>query len=581
MTSLQAINALLQEGDRAVEQGRHADALRCFRQVLPYAVRNPVVLVRIAQAHFDLEQYAQAAEYFRTAAQARPQEARYWHNLGVTLNHAGQPQDAEQAWRQAVAVAPDYVQPWVELGKKREKEASLWEAERCYRQALDIQPGLRDCLLGLSRVKMNQGYPQEALRWHGRVVATAREDRGEIYSGYLVAAHYHAGIGARGLAILGRAAYRHYPQPVIPKAYLSKNRLTIGYLSPRLGDTPPGHMLLTILPHHDRGRVQTFCYSTHRYVDEVARQLRAAAGYWCDAQNLDDVSLARRIRADGIDVLIDLAGHSPGGRVRMLSLRPAPVQLSWLDYFDTMGLPWYDGIVSDAVSTPREAEPCFAEKVLRLPACRFVFAPPVSRPDPGPLPALRNGYVTFGSFNRMAKINDRVAQVWARILAAVPDAVLVLKNTSLDYSAEHDRHRERLAVSGISPQRLVLRPTSDPAGLWGDYQEIDIALDPFPFNGGITTFDALSMGVPVLALMGDGMVSRQSASILAACGLGAWMAADPDDYVGRAVDWSRRLEEVAVLRRSLPQVVAASPLCDAAGFARAIEEICDTVVRQQ
>jgi predicted O-linked N-acetylglucosamine transferase (SPINDLY family) len=307
-------------------------------------------------------------------------------------------------------------------------------------------------------------------------------------------------------------------------------------------------------------------------------ELASRVDAWRDAAGEDAHGLANRIRDDRIDILVDLAGHAPGGRTDVLALRPARVQLTWLDYFDTMGLSCYDGIVSDGVSTPPGSEVFYAERVLRLPHCRFVFAPAADRPAPGPLPASARGTLAFGSFNRLAKVNRSVIAAWAAILHALPGSRLVLKSTSFDAPDEHAEHRARLAALGLPVDRVTLLPSSNSAGLWRDYQAIDVALDTFPFNGGITTFDALSMGVPVLAVRGDSMVSRQSASLLSAVGLEDWIADDVDGYVRLALRWAERVAELAALRASLPARVRASPLCDAPAFTRALEECYDAAL---
>lgn len=581
--SIQEINALLAEGDRAAEQGHHARALCCFERVLPHAPRSPAVLVRTAQAHFDLGEYAKAAGHFLAAAIARPGEARYWHNLGVALKHAGRAPDAEQAWRRAVAADASYAKAWIELGRKLEKDARLWEAEDCYHRALDLTPGDEGCLVGLSAVKLHQGEPKAALRWLGKAISQAADNRAELFSSYLLTAHYHPRVRTRGLAILGRQAGRYWPvRPTNAAESLSPfprpgtragERLAVGYLSPRLGDTPPGRMLLELLGYHDRDRIESFCYSTWRHEDRVANSLRGSAEHWRDVEGMDCDALVQHIRNDGIAVLVDLAGHSPGGRIEVMCRRAAPVQLAWLDYFDTMGLACYDGTISDVHSSPAGDEAFFVEKILRLPACRFVFAPPEDRIPPGPLPALRRRALTFGSFNRMSKLNDDVLRLWARILDASPGSRLVVKNSSLNAAGEHGRHRKRFAALGIPAARLVLLGTSDAPGLWADYRRIDIALDPFPFNGGITTFDALSMGVPVLTLSGESMVSRQSASMVVAVGMNEWVTEDPEACLRLAGGWNHRLAELAALRERLPGAVAASPLCDRRSFARAIESL--------
>lgn len=343
MTPLEELNALLAQGDRAAEQGRHSEALRCYELAHPRAPRSVAVLARLAQAHFELGNHERASAHFLAAANLRPGEARHWHNAGIALNLSGRLADAEQAWRRAIAADAGYGRSWFELARRLEQDARLWEAEACYLRALGLMPDSAASLLGLAGTKLHQGDPAAALRWTRRALARAADDCAELFSSYLLTAHYHPRMTARRLAALARRAPRYWPVPAASRAPddIRKPpgaRLAVGYLSPRLGDGPPGRMLLALLAGHDRSRVESYCYSTWRHDSAVTARLRAAAERWRDVEALDDEALAQRVRDDRIDVLVDLAGHSPSGRVGVLCRRPAPVQLSWLDYFDSMGL---------------------------------------------------------------------------------------------------------------------------------------------------------------------------------------------------------------------------------------------------
>lgn len=572
--SVEIVNTWLKKGDQASDMGRHKEALNCYRQAEAIVGRSPLILVRIGTSFFDLGMYGEAVEYFRAAANERPDVARYWHSLGVALSRSGKQDEAENAWRRAALSKEASFKSLIEIAKKRENESSLWEAESCFRQALVIEPDSRECMLGLARVKLHQGYPGDALRWIGRLLARQPKDAAEIYSSFLVTAHYHPKINRRGYFTLATRAAFFFNQAETWRFPLktSFKRLRIGYISPRLNDSPTGNMLLALVQHHDISRFEVFVYSTFYRPDKVAGQLKDAVEHWRDASKMDDSALAEQIRADCIDLLVDLAGHCPGGRTRVMCKRVAPVQLSWLDYFDTMGLSCYDGIISDPVSSPPEEDRYYSEQVLRVAPCRFVFRPPTDRPAVTGLSASRER-IAFGCFNRMSKINDTVLSTWARILESIPGAVLILKNSSLNFPEELDSHALRLASFGISPERIKLLPYSNLDDLWSAYGAIDISLDPFPFNGGISTFDSLSMGVPVISLKGEGMVSRQSESILSACGLQQWVAANIDEYVSLAVEWSKRLDELAGIRAGLRNRIEQSPLCNQAGFAHKIEEV--------
>ena len=240
---------------------------------------------------------------------------------------------------------------------------------------------------------------------------------------------------------------------------------------------------------------------------------------------------------------------------------------TWLDYFDTTGLDAVDYLVGDPVSTPLGGPQRFSESVVRIDPCRLCYAPPDYAPAAAAPPCVRNGHVTFGSFNRIPKLAPPVIALWSRILDAVPGSRLVLKNAALVDARTRERLLGLFGEHGVGRERIELRADSPHADMLGEYGDIDIALDPFPYNGGLTTCEALWMGVPVLALMGGSMISRQSASLLAAAGLDDWIASDEDDLIRRAVRWSRDTASLAALRPGMRERLLASPLLDARGFA--------------
>ena len=276
------------------------------------------------------------------------------------------------------------------------------------------------------------------------------------------------------------------------------------------------------------------CYSSRLTGDEVTADIRLHADLWREVATQDDQALAARIRADAIDILVDLDGHTAGNRLGVFALKPAPLQVSWLGYPFSTGLAAMDYALLDRATVPPEAEAWFSETVAVLPGSRFGYVGPES-PAPAPPPMLAKGHVTFGSFNNIAKLNDGVIAAWSRILASVPGSRLLLKWPHLANAATATAIRSRFAAAGLSPERLELRGDSPPLGLMAEYGDMDIALDPFPYSGAFTTCEALWMGVPVLTLAGPRPFSRQSLALLAALGLEADLATtDIESYCARA-----------------------------------------------
>jgi predicted O-linked N-acetylglucosamine transferase (SPINDLY family) len=277
------------------------------------------------------------------------------------------------------------------------------------------------------------------------------------------------------------------------------------------------------------------------------------------------------VRQDQIDILIDLSGHTARNRLFIFALRPAPLQISWLGYFGTTGLAAMDYILMDAVCVPMGFERWYSESVLRLPHLRFCYDGPEVAFSADP-PSSRKGSITFGSFNNIAKIGTEVISLWAEILLATPNARLVLKWKSLDAASSQQRIREAFAACGIATDRLEFRGASAHQELLEEYADIDIALDPFPFGGGLTSCEALWMGVPVITLPGETPASRQTLGFLRLLGLEDLAATSLQDYVARAIGLATDSPRLATLRQSLRSLMAASPLCDGPLFTDGLEQ---------
>jgi predicted O-linked N-acetylglucosamine transferase (SPINDLY family) len=309
------------------------------------------------------------------------------------------------------------------------------------------------------------------------------------------------------------------------------------------------------------------CYSDRAAKDDVTARFQAVAALWRDVASWSDDRLAEQIRADRIDILFDLAGHTAKNRLLAFARRPAPIQITWAGYVGTTGLAAMDYILADRHEIPPEAEAHYREKVLRMPDGYICYDPPAYAPAVTDLPALRRGYVTFGSFNNPAKLSTPILELWAKVLQRLPTARLLLKYKGMDNPALGERVRAILAGQGVEAERLELQGDSPHADLLAQYNTVDIALDTFPYNGGLTTCEALWMGAPVITLPGETFASRHSLSHLSGVGLTEMVACDQGDYVGLAVALAQDLPRLAALRAGLRPRMAASPLCDGPRFA--------------
>jgi protein O-GlcNAc transferase len=350
--------------------------------------------------------------------------------------------------------------------------------------------------------------------------------------------------------------------------------LRIGLVSGDFCNHPVGHFLegvLSALHAQATGRLHLLAYATVARSDAVTNRLKAYCQVWRDVSALPDQHLAERIRADEVDILIDLSGHSAFNRLPMFAWKPAPVQATWLGYFASTGVAAIDYFLADPWSLPDGGASAFTEQIWCLPETRFCFTPPSERAPVSSLPAASNGHITFGCFNNLRKMNDSVVALWAQVLQQVAGSRLHLKAIQLDDEAVRQEVIRRFAAHGIAADRLSLAGPSPRAEYLQAYHQVDIALDPFPFTGGTTTAESLWMGVPVLTMAGRHLVSRQGLGLLMNAGLPGWVATDPQDYVDKAIAYAADLQALSTLRAGLRKQVLASPVFDAPRFAVAFE----------
>jgi predicted O-linked N-acetylglucosamine transferase (SPINDLY family) len=361
-------------------------------------------------------------------------------------------------------------------------------------------------------------------------------------------------------------------RPTPATAPLDRRPLRVGYVSADFCQHTVGLFVKDVLASHDKSRVQVFTYSAGQVDDWVTASVRQTSTF-CDIRSLDDAAVAEQIRQDGIDVLVDLSGHTAGSRLTVFAHRPAPVQVSWLGYFATTGLPVIDAVLLDDWHAPPGTEVQFSERIVRIEDGRFCYTPvPFAPEHVAPSPFSHNGYVTFGSFNNTAKLNPAVIALWAKVLAAVPGSRLVLKWRTFQDEGMRAQVRDAFVRHGIAAERIELRGASFHADVLKEYADIDICLDTFPFTGGLTSCEALWMGVPVVTWPQGRVVSRQTYAFLKAIGLDELAAGSEEEYVRIAAGLACNPDRLQALRSGMRTRMRQSSLCDVTGFTRRIEE---------
>jgi protein O-GlcNAc transferase len=349
--------------------------------------------------------------------------------------------------------------------------------------------------------------------------------------------------------------------------------LKVGYVSGDFRKHSVAYFFEPLLEAHDRARVHVTCYSTATVEDEVTARLKSRADAWCDVAQFSDEQAAEMIRADGIDVLVDLSGHSGLNRLLIFARRPAPVQVTYLGYPGTTGMGAIGYRITDGLADPPGmTESLYAEKLFRVPGCAWCYRPDPDSPGVGELPAARTGNITFGSFNRVGKIGAGLIELWAGILSEVSGSRLLMKSEWLGERMAQSRLLEAFAKHGIGQDRLEMvgrtKSTREHLEMYG---RVDLALDSFPYNGTTTTCEAMWMGVPVITLAGSVHHSRVGLSLVNAAGLPELAAANPREYVEKTVELAKDIPRLRELRRTLRQCMASSVLMDATRLARDIE----------
>jgi protein O-GlcNAc transferase len=556
------------------QAGRIAEAEALYRQILAIDPNNAETYSNLGMILRSRGEFPEAIACYRKTLALRPQHAPAHVNLGTVFADQGDLAESIKCYSRALAYDPDLAPAHNNLGNALRDQGRLDEAVVSYRRSLELTPGYAEGHANLGNVFTDLGELENAKRCYERAVALKPEFAG-AHSNLLVCQQYDARISNADLLAAARRFGAHFDSPASARKHLNDRsparRLRIGYLSGDFRVHPVGFLLARVLETHDRSAVEIFCYVHQTYADERTRRMRASCDHWRDILGVSDAAAAALIMQDGIDILVDLAGHTGNNRLLIFTLRPAPLQVSWLGYFGTTGLGAIDYVLMDESSVPQGEECWFSEAVVRLPHGRFCYAPPDYAPDPAPPPALHRGYVTFGSFNNLTKVGSDVVKLWADVLRATPTSRLIVKWKSLDRETVRRRLLDGLIGAGVAEERIELRGASLHQVMLAQYADVDIALDTFPFGGGLTSCEALWMGVPVVTLPGDRPASRQTIGLLAHVGLEDCIAGSPTDYVRRATAWAADTARLRDRRHSQRSRMAAAPLCDGALFTPTLE----------
>lgn len=599
-----------------LEAGLIDQAISIFEDILSVCPENSEAVCRLSRLYFAVSKVDQAESILRQFIQTNRCDIEALYNLGGVLNSRGdfagatecyvrvvgldpgrsdahnamgvslialgRPEDAERHLLESIRLSPQFVAAYNNLGNLYSLYWRLEEANNLYRKAIAQNPDYVEAFNNLGSNYNLEGNCTEAIKLYENVLEINPDDRAAAsnmlfaFNGsdaydpeYVSAAHKR----------IGAAFYPWWPCAQPLRSARDDNRIRVGYVSPDFKAHSVGFFIESVLCCHDRSHFDIFCYDNANVTDSTTDRMKEMGVIWRRIYGQPDSNVVGQIRADAIDILVDLAGHTSGNRLDVFAQKPAPVQVTWLGYPNTTGLQQMDFRLVDDLTDPLGlTDRLCSERLIRLPRTFLCYAPPVSSPEVLPLP---QGPVVFCCFNNLSKFSNSILNVWARLLHAVPDARLSLKNGPLGDAGVRSRLMEQFALRGVGSERLIISGfTTNREDHLQRYGECHIALDTFPYCGTTTTCEALWMGVPVISLAGNTHVSRVGASLLANAGLSELVAGNSDEYVNIAAALAQNPERLQSYRRLLRSKVSCSPLMDAQTFTANLERVYQMMMEQ-
>jgi predicted O-linked N-acetylglucosamine transferase (SPINDLY family) len=588
--------------------GRLAEAIQAFRRALAAQEDDPVAHNNLGNALLLDGQQEPAMDQLERTVARWPEYADAWYNLGNAAFAGCRHQEAAKAYRRTLALVPEHLPARNNLGNALQALGLTREALDCYLEALRLDPGFVDAYNNASAAARALGSMDEAVRLLQAAVAARPDyavshcnlgnllkdigrmdeavrsyrralelDPGDAvsHSNLAYAVSFLPGFDAHAILRENLDWSRVHALPLPAREYRNDpdpgRRLRIGYVSPDFREHCQSLFTLPVFTRHDHSQFEIFCYAKVPTPDAITQRIASLADGWRDTRAQSDQEVADQVASDRIDILVDLTQHMSNGRPLLFARKPAPVQVAWLAYPGTTGLAAMDYRLTDPyLDPPGEHDDWYSETSIRLRDTYWCYDPLTAEPLPGSLPALRNGWITFGSLNNFCKVNPAVLDLWARVLTAVPDSRLLLLAQP---GAHRQRVLERLAQDGVAPERVTFAPFQPRLDYLALHQQVDLGLDTFPYNGHTTSLDAYWMGVPVVTRVGETVVGRAGWSQLNNLGLPELAASSDEAFIQIATGLARDRPRLAQLRAGLRARMEASPLMDSERFTRNLEAV--------
>jgi len=572
------VEALFLLGNIAHKKENPEDAAEYFKRAVKASPRVPVLHLNLAISLKESRKFDEAATALNEAIRLMPDYAKAWFNLGLVHEESGNLDKALDAYGKTLDLEPSHIDAILRTGDLYQRRNQLIDALECYKEAHRLNPGNFITCNNTGNVLKYMGRIDDALAWYRKAEELEPRER-------ICASNYLMTMLLSQDCMPDEIFREHmrwsdiYERPLLetqePHSACDdpERPLKIGYLSNDFKCHPVAFFIEPVLNSHDRGKYRIYCYSNCGSPDMITAQIERLADCWRPVAKLSDEELARLVREDNIDILVDLGGHTAHNRITVFARKPAPVQVAWLGYPATTGLKSIDYRITDpAADPPGLTDSYHSETLYRVSAPFICYRPPVNSPPVAPLPCLKNGFVTFGVFNHSSKITPHAVDLWCRILFGLPESKLLVKAMGLEHEQMRTLVEEMFIARGIFPERLTLKGKTP--GIYGHLEMLghaDICLDTFPYNGTTTTCESLWMGVPVVGREGNSHVSRVCVSILDSVGLSALVAHSDEEYVELAIFLARDEGNLEILRNGLRERMRSSALLDTVGFTRKLE----------
>jgi protein O-GlcNAc transferase len=554
------------------KQRKLKEAEKAYRKAIKHDPQNVDFVNNLANLLSNAGNNNEAVTLFKKALNISPNHVNILTNYSATLNAQGEFEAAIDTGLKAITIQPDFTDAYNNLGNAYLSAGKLSEAIINLKKAVELQPLNARAHNNLGNALLDTGCPEDAIKSYKKALSLDPSHL-RTHSNFIYCYQYlSTGNFSELNQYLQDWNQRHGQTGIFSSQKFidnknSRQRLRLGFVSSDLRRHPVGYFLIGVLENLSSDQFEIFCYADHHEGDDLTKRFERASDRWTNCYNNTNFQLDSKIRQDKVDILFELSGHTKGNRLALFALKPSPIQISWgIGYPGSTGLSTIDYMLTDRSHVTPLEDNYYRENILRMADGVSVYEAPDYAPAVSELPLDSNGYITFGSLNQPRKINQQVLNIWVTLLVSVPESKLLLKYTSMDDPSTISRIEEVFTSRDIEPARLIVEGGEPHAEFLGRYSAIDIALDTFPYSGGITSCEAMWMGVPVITFTGTLIASRHATSHLTCVGLTEFIAADEESYIETAQQLANDPDKLRNIRSNLRTRMASSPLCDGPRF---------------